>query len=628
MSIRNSDFSFKEGFTVFLLIQATAFAVYGIALTFGFLSTWDDPSYILNNAAAHGFSVDNIRAAFTRFYVGNYAPLHIVSYMLDYTLWGLNPAGYTFHNIFLHATNGFLLFVLLRRFSLEPVAAVIAALFFVVHPVQVESVVWISQRKTVLAMFFFLLALIFYKQQRDSDKPGGRDYLLSLLFFVAALLAKSVTVVFPLIIVLHDICVSRRKWTAAVVAALPYAVFAGAIAVLAMMSQSAEYGGGGRTAFHGGGRLSTLFTMLPVFVSYVRMIVAPYGLSVVYAPVVRQTPDVVVLGSALLMAALAAAGVWLYRRNSVGFFWYAFIPVAILPVSQLVPLITMMNDRYLYFPLLGVAACLGMGAGQLRERWGSKGWRPVFVAALVILGGYGLISFNRTKNWQSPLTLWQDAVAKQPASAVAWLILGELYADRADTAAALKYLDKAKDLCVGAECYHAYKKLGSVYLKAENYGMAGKCYDELIARFPKNANGYLLKGYLDYRTNNIAQAEKMLLAGVSIDPYQPAALQALGNIYLASGQTKRAQEKLLAAYNLGNPSMELYYSLACVEALLQNPQASLNYLESALRLGYNNLNLIMTNRELSSIRTDAAFVRLMNRYFPGEKSIKPKGMYQ
>lgn len=601
---------------VFLCILLAAFAIYGNSLSYGFLSSWDDPAYVVKNAAAHGFSLEHVKSAFTRFFVGNYAPLHIVSYMVDYSLWGMNPGGYIFCNILIHSLNGYLLTVLLRRLSLAIYPSLLSAGLFILHPVQVESVVWISQRKNVLAMLFFLLSICFYSAYRDSSGNAGRKrYLLALIFFACALLTKSVTVILPPILLLYDFCISRRKFTESITDKLPFIFLALSVAYIAMLSQSHEYGGGGRTAFHGGGAWPTLLTMLPVFVSYLRMMILPFDLSIVYAPLIRTSIDGEVVFALLALCLFFALGCRLLKRNRIAFFWYAFIPVAILPVSQIVPLVTLMNDRYLYFPMLGAAACFGLFAGYLHDNANVASRRVLALALIIIVAVYGLSSFRRTLVWKNALSLWGDAVRKQPGSAVAWLVLGDSHDKNGDTANAVKCIENSRDICRGVECYHALEKLSALYLKEERIAEAEKSADELIRLFPDNANGYVLKGYIKYQQGETAVAEKMFTNGIRLDPGQAAALNALGNIYLSTGRPELAIETLKAAEMLGNPSPELYYSLACAGSMLQKREDALKYLDQALRLGYNRPEEILKSPELSYLRGDPGFKRVMQSYF-------------
>ena len=150
-----------------ILLLLAAFALYSKALGQDFLGNWDDPVYVTANPDIMGFTLENIWHAFTREYVSNYAPLHIISYIPDYALWGFNAFGYKLTNILLHALNAILFYALLARITSRRRFALAAAAVFLCHPVQVESVVWISQRKNLLAMFFFLLSFLTYLSWKE-----------------------------------------------------------------------------------------------------------------------------------------------------------------------------------------------------------------------------------------------------------------------------------------------------------------------------------------------------------------------------------------------------------------------------------------------------------------------------
>lgn len=607
--------SLRSKLIVFLLIMTAAMVVYFKTLSYGFMATWDDSVYVLDNVSAHGFSWEHIKTAFSSYYASNYAPLHIVSYMLDHALWGLNPSGYIAHNITLHGLNGFLLYLMLRRLSLRLYPAILSALLFVLHPVQVESVVWISQRKTVLAMFFFLLSIHCYSYYRSSTGDVNRkQYALSLFFFLCSLLSKSVVVVLPAILFLYDHCISRRNLLKSITDKLPFIVMTFIACLIALLSQSEEYGQGGRSDFHGGGTWSTFLTMLPVFISYIRMVLVPSGLSIVYAPQIKSSVDGEVFFALVILCSLSAVGYRLYRSSKSAFFWYAAIPIMILPVSQVIPIVTMMNDRYLYFPMLGVVACCGLLVQHFLDRIDIRWRKSAALCFFMVVGLYGVLSFQRTSVWRNSFALWQDAVEKQPQSAVAWLALGEVYEEQGEPFRALQYAERAREICRGIECHHALEKLSTLYMQRGSVDRAEKSADELIRLFPKSANGYILKGYLKYQQRDLLLAEKLFLEGVRLDHNQPASLNALGNIYLATGRPAIAIEKLKAAEMLGNPSPELYYSMACAEAMLQKREDALHHLDKALRLGYKKYDSIMTDSGLSGLRGDPEFTRLMEKY--------------
>ena len=164
-------------FTPLLVLLLAGLAIYGRMLGHDFLPTWDDAGYVLDNPDIRGFTIANLRAVFSRFYMGNYAPVQMLSYMLDYSIWGLRPWGYLLTNLLLHLANGLLFYHLVQRLEGDDSWAWLAALIFLVHPVQVESVAWVSQRKNLLAMLFSLLSFHGYLRFRLAVERLSRSEL-------------------------------------------------------------------------------------------------------------------------------------------------------------------------------------------------------------------------------------------------------------------------------------------------------------------------------------------------------------------------------------------------------------------------------------------------------------------
>lgn len=410
-----------------LFLLLTGMATYLPSLAHDFVPLWDDTMYVLANSAVMGFSFDHLCIAFTKNYSGNYAPLHIISYMVDYTLWGMKPAGFIFTNILLHVINGMLFYGLMVRSRFEKLTACAAAFIFLLHPVQVESVVWISQRKTVLAMTFFLLSFHEYFSWRYSEeqKKTMRHYLFSLGCFLLALLSKSVVVILPLVLLLYDL-----SYVGAVKPALrfrdkiPYAVLAIAVAILTYFWQDPSQLGG-RRDFHGGSPMATLYTMLPVMMKYLELLFWPTGLSPRYDIPVRSGFDESVLLGGVAVSAFFVAGIWLFRRRRDLFCWYALFFVGLLPVSQIIPIVTLMNDRYLYFPMLGGAAfvCIIVQYFVQKQQW-EKEIATVCCGVLLVLP---VLTYNQTKTWQNSLTVWQQVVKHNPLFFDARLFLADEY---------------------------------------------------------------------------------------------------------------------------------------------------------------------------------------------------------
>jgi len=173
-----------------LLLIIVTCAVYAVTGSFELLDSWDDWRYVTTNETVNGFTIFHLKQAFSDYYLGNYAPLHILSYMIDHVLWGLHPGGYHLENVLFHLANGLLFYTLLRRLALSEWQACAAAWIFLLHPVQVESVAWVSQRKSLLAMFFFLIALLSYQAYSEQQANRIRCYLLSVASLSAALFSK------------------------------------------------------------------------------------------------------------------------------------------------------------------------------------------------------------------------------------------------------------------------------------------------------------------------------------------------------------------------------------------------------------------------------------------------------
>ena len=377
-----------------LLIPLAAFLTYSAVFSHDFLITWDDSGYITENPMVHGFSTAHVIEAFKSVVIGNYAPLHLISYMVDYFFWGLDPRGYLLANILLHALNGLLLYRILAAHFLPHATALFAALVFIVHPVQVESVAWISERKNVLSMLFFLLAFASYLKAGTRQ----RHYLLAIGCFAAALLTKTVTVILPCMLVLHSICFPEQR-PLPLRRTIPFFLLAVLAAGVTIVVQGPEHGGG-RTPFYGGSLLATAMTMLPVLFTYVRIVFLPIGLSADYLVPIRTTPDLVVLASFLFLCVLITLGYRLYRTNRPLFFWYSLFFLGLLPVSQIIPIITLMNDRYLYFPMLGAAVFLASLAQMIGRRLNDRNRRTGAVAAILIIVICGVLSWSRTGVWK------------------------------------------------------------------------------------------------------------------------------------------------------------------------------------------------------------------------------------
>lgn len=606
-----------------LVLTLAAFAVYGRIIGHDFLSNWDDNKYILENPDVQGLSWPRIRAVFSRYYVGNYAPIHMLSYMLDHAVWGLWAGGYLLTNLVLHLFNALLLYRLLLRLVGGRLAAWSGAAFFLVHPVQVETVAWIAQRKNLLAMFFFLLAWEFYIAYRDGGTTRRRLYFaLSLLAMLLALFSKSVAVIFPVVILLFDYCYPAAAARFRFLDKVPYLLAAVAAAVLAILSQTPDYtewgAGGGRAGYHGGSAMATFLTMLPVFCSYLRLIFWPVNLSALYDPLVHKSFDLPVLAALLLLGGILLLIYRLFRYDRGMAFWPLLAIIALIPVSQIVPLVTIMNDRYLYFPLLGIAA-LAAAAVRFISHKGRQ--QSVVVSLLMILLLFlSVLSFDRVNVWRNSAALWNDAVRKSPNVWTVWEALGESkhYTANPRRAEAITAYKRALELNPYSDITRY--NLGVAYIELNDFANAEKILLELLERSPQNVMGWAAYGDMALRRFDYPAAEKRYKRALELQPEAVQVHRKIGNLMIVTGRFAEARDSLLRIEALqGGGEPQNAYELARLEALYGDTGAAISWLNEALERGYNNFAGIMNDEELTPIRSDGRFSDLVNKYFPQQR---------
>jgi tetratricopeptide (TPR) repeat protein len=529
-----------------ILLAASAWA-YAPSLGHEFLANWDDSYYVTDNKAVHGFTISHLQAAFSRFFVGNYAPVQIISYMLDYTLWGLRASGFIFTNLVLHFFNGVLLYALAIRHQGSRVIASVAGFLFLCHPVQVESVVWISQRKNLLAMFLVLVALHLFLQYRSGDRHARSCYIAALIAFILALLTKSVAVIFPLILVAYDVCLDQNSPRIRLKEKVPFLVAAIAVGVLAWISQDPAWGsGGGRVSFHGGTFLTNLYTTVTILPRYLLLLLRPDLLSVMYAPPVKTTIDPVVAGSLLLMAILALVAVILYRRNRPLLFWYLLFFLGFLPVSQIIPLVTLMNDRYFYFPMLGLAMFLPLLATTLVASIAVQWHRPLAIMVCLALLPLPFLAEQRSRVWHDAIVLWRDAHAKLPENKTikgnlvqALAMKGEDFRKQKDYPAALTWFRQA--LTLDPLDQFTLNNIAFACMEQGDFQSARGYLVTLTSTYPRDLNGLLNLGFTNNFLGDLSAAAAAYQRALELQPESVTALRGLADIYTRQGRQDLAE---------------------------------------------------------------------------------------
>jgi tetratricopeptide (TPR) repeat protein len=397
-------------------IFALTCAVYAGALANGFVRM-DDPAYVTENPLVRGgLSLQAVRVAFGELRAANWHPLTWISHMLDVELFGLAPAGHHATSVVLHALSSALLFVAWRRLggAFGPAATAPAAwlaLAFGLHPLHVESVAWVSERKDVLCGLFWVLSLLAYAGW--VQRPSGARYALLLGAFGLGLLSKPTIATLPAALLLLDVWPLRRAhpWRALLVEKLPLFAMAAAFAAWIWIVHASAI----RTDV---APLAAVATSLVATGAYLAQTLVPVGLSPLY-----PLPEAPETGRAIASAlALAVLGALAWRERSrrpyllVGGLWFVG---TLLPVSGVVPIgYHARADRYMYIPLIGIFAALAWGGAELARR-GPRARRAVGALACALLAFWGARTVAQVAVWRDTRTLFEHALALDPDNYVA-----------------------------------------------------------------------------------------------------------------------------------------------------------------------------------------------------------------
>lgn len=433
------------------LIFAAAFVTFLPALGAEFVN-WDDYDSVLNNTNVHGLGPTQLRWMWTGTVLGHWIPLTWMSFGLNYVLGGLNPRGYHLLNLLLHAASATVFYFITRRLlraagaaAAEPalsVGAAFAALLFAVHPLRVESVVWVTERKDVLCGLFFMLAVIAYLRAVDGPTlrrgcprrgcPRRGWMYASLAATAAALLSKAAAMPLPAVLLLLDVYPLRRAhtlgWRRCLLEKLPWAAVAAVGAGVALRVVLTSTGVTGYETYGLGSRVAmTAYT----FIFYPVRWLWPVRL----VPLYELPLEVRLLAPRFLIPALSFVAVTalllaLRRVFPAGLAAWTLSVLMLLPVSGLVHSgHQLAHDRYSYLSGLGLAALAGGGLARLldarsRGRVSAVITRSVLagVAAVVLVLAVG--AWDQSKIWRDSETLWRWSVNVDPGCSTCWNNLG------------------------------------------------------------------------------------------------------------------------------------------------------------------------------------------------------------
>ncbi len=562
-------------------------AIYGQTLLHDFVD-YDDPLYVTENPEVQaGLTWSNMTWAFTTDRAVHMHPLTWMSHMLDCNLYGLRPWGHHLTSVFFHTLDTLLLFLVFSRITRRIWPSALLAALFAVHPLHVESVAWVSERKDVLCMLFWTGSIGAYSWYRQH--PGPWRYLAVAFLFLLGLMSKTMAATLPFVLLLLDywplgqisnaasLGTVARKAGRLAVEKIPLflltMLFCGLTFMIQAGANNLVYGE--RVPF-----LARCANAVVVYVLYLVQTVWPAGLAVYYPhPIMR--PLWQVAGAAVILAGITFFCLRNARRRPyliVGWCWYVG---TLVPVIELVQFATFSHaDRYTYIPHIGIFIMVAWGLDELRQTWQI----PTAVGACVpvaVIAGFGLVAAHQTTYWKNGETLFRHALAVTEDNSTSRNNLGVALADLGKYDAAKEQFGKALQL--DPRYSDAIENIAMILSKEGQYDMAAAKHREALAVNPKQPKAranlrIALKqaGKLDAAEaeyNSILQKDKK-----SLEDYCR-----LGTIAMSLGGTSEALSAFTEAMKLDPNGKKT--NLAMADALVDEgrPGDALGYYEKALQ---------------------------------------------
>ncbi len=498
--------------------------MFGQTLGYGFVN-YDDAHYVYENPQViHGLNLKGIHWAFTHSVVANWHPLTVMSHMLDCQLYGLHAGGHHLTSLLLHAATAILLFLVLREMTGTLWQSAFVAAVFAIHPLRVESVAWVSERKDVLSGLFFMLTLGAYVRYVRQPRSWGR-YLTVLFLFALGLMSKPMLVTVPFVLLLLDYWPLNRFGSSGnghaipwklIIEKIPFMVFSITICVVTVLAQQPDK----EISF-----FLRAGNALVSCVAYCGQMFYPVGLALLYPFPLKGVPAREVIPALLLLVAVTLAAFYGRQKRPyvlVGWLWYLGM---LAPVIGLVQVGSQARaDRYTYLAQIGLYVLLTWAAIGLTACWRSRRW-VLGGGAMAVLAVLIMCAHAQTAYWRNSESLWTHTLAWTSDNNVAHDNLASVFTDQGRMDKAIDQLQQAIAISPGDD--EAHGNLGYIFLQQ------GKT-NEAIAQFQK---------------------------ALAAKPDNPEANFNLGNVFLQQGRLEEAIACYQMALKSNSDDAKIYSNL-------------------------------------------------------------------
>jgi len=397
---------------VCVFLTAIIWVVFGQTLSHDFVN-FDDDRYVYENPeVSRGFTLEGLKWVLTHSHASLWHPLTTLSHMADCQIYGLRPGGHHFTNVVLHNIGAVLLFFVFRGMTGRVWRSAFVAAIFAIHPMRVESVAWIAERKDVLSGVFFMLTLVAYV--RYVRAPGLSRYLTMSIFLACGLMSKATFVTVPLVLLLLDYWPLQRMsdfrtWRQMIIEKIPLFVLSAAASVATMFAQTVTMASLEQLPL-----LPRLKNAAVSVIIYIRQMFWPTDLAVFYPHPRDQLNTWIVVMSAVLIISITILAILVHQKHPyvfVGWLWYLLLLVPVLGIVQVG--LQARADRFTYLPHIGITMLLTWTCTDLTQQWRNRRIVLASLATFVIAASV-ILAYQQTAYWRDSISLWEHALAVTP----------------------------------------------------------------------------------------------------------------------------------------------------------------------------------------------------------------------
>ncbi len=530
--------------------------------------SWDDPEMVFKNKFVRSFDVKGL---FTNHFVGNYIPVTMLTHSIGWLLFENNDGGHHFINLLFHLINGVLVYQLTKRLFKNDLITNIATIVFLLHPMQVESVGWISELKNVLSTTFFLAGVLSYLNFTERSKKI--DYVFCFFYFSLGCLSKSSVVVFPIALICLDILMQKKLSLKFLINKIPFIVISIVIGVINIKTQTAdqfinlshEFPFYQRIGFAG-------YALLKYFILFI----LPVNLSVIY-PYPEINTAVFAVGYSGLLIIIALIILFIKQKKYQAAASILFVITNLILVLQFIPFGEVLYaDRYAYVPLIGFAWLIGLILSNLKL--------PVSILSFVFIALFSVFSFSRSLDWKSALNLYEDINKKYPNQ---FLVLNSIGVESMflnENEKALEYLNRA--VSVAPRNYKGFYNRGLLYLKNNQPEQAIKSFNQTLELY-NYSKAYVGRANAYYKLGDFPKAIHDANFVLKTEENNTKAHFVLGNCYNDLNRLEDALKEYNSCLKNNKDEAELYFKRGIVYGKKQDFNACINEINICLQLNPN-----------------------------------------